>query len=320
MICREINRIFFINHEITYTFESTDFGGGRIINVNGTLSPYYYTTDHLGSVRVITDANGNVVERNDYYPFGKRMTTGNTYPTTSSNRWKYNGKEVQITGGVNWLDYGAREYDEVTGRWTRPDPMSEKHYGTSGYTYCADNPIINIDPDGKRDSIVVKKNKITVRSNYYTGGNAAEESAEKSAQVWTSRVFRYKSQTGKSYSVKFKINIIPTDSPNFAPIKASRDPIGNSYIIGVPKDSKDKDSHGETSGSTTGREDIIVREKYSQNGQTGAHEMGHTLGAGHTNQGIMTKDLTDPNRRSVPSQKTIDEIINDALRKQGLNL
>ncbi|MDD4592937.1 MAG: hypothetical protein PHG06_21330, partial [Parabacteroides sp.] len=63
MICREINRIFFINHEITYTFESTDFGGGRIINVNGTLSPYYYTTDHLGSVRVITDANGNVVER-----------------------------------------------------------------------------------------------------------------------------------------------------------------------------------------------------------------------------------------------------------------
>ena len=320
MICREINRIFFINHEITYTFESTDFGGGRIINVNGTLSPYYYTTDHLGSVRVITDANGNVVERNDYYPFGKRMTTGNTYPTTSSNRWKYNGKEVQITGGVNWLDYGAREYDEVTGRWTRPDPMSEKHYGTSGYTYCADNPIINIDPDGKRDSIVVKKNKITVRSNYYTGGNAAEESAEKSAQVWTSRVFRYKSQTGKSYSVKFKINVIPSGSLSRAKIRTSEDPIGNSYIIGIPKDSKDKDSHGETSGSATGREDIIVREKYSQNGQTGAHEMGHTLGAGHTDQGIMTKDLTDPNRRNVPSQKTIDEIINDALRKQGLNL
>jgi len=133
----------------SYAFESTDFGGGRIINVNGTLSPYYYTTDHLGSVRVITDANGNVVERNDYYPFGKRMTTGNTYPTTSSNRWKYNGKEVQTTGDVNWLDYGAREYDEVIGRWTRPDPMSEKYYGTSGYAYCVDNPISLVDPNGK---------------------------------------------------------------------------------------------------------------------------------------------------------------------------
>ena|GEM_PF-2196045 len=132
----------------SYAFESTDFGGGRIINVNGTLSPYYYTTDHLGSVRVITDASGNVTERNDYYAFGKRMTTGNTYPTTSSNRWKYNGKEVQTTGNVNWLDYGAREYDEVTGRWTRPDPMSEKYYGTSGYTYCLNNPISFIDVKG----------------------------------------------------------------------------------------------------------------------------------------------------------------------------
>jgi RHS repeat-associated protein len=304
----------------SYAFESTDFGGGRIINVNGTLSPYYYATDHLGSVRAITDASGNVTERNDYYAFGKRMTTGGSYPVMTSNRWKYNGKEVQTTGGVNWLDYGAREYDEVIARWTRPDPMSEKYYGTSGYAYCVDNPINKIDLFGKKDTIVIKGRKIIVRANYYTGGNAAEASAEKSAHVWTSNAFYYKPKRGKLYSVEFKINIIPTDSPNFAPIKASRDPIGNSYIIGVPKESKDKDSHGETSGSTTGRKDIIVREKYSQNGQTGAHEMGHTLGAGHTNQGIMTKDLTDPNRRSVPSQKTINEIVNDALRKQGINL
>jgi len=132
----------------SYAFESTDFGGGRIINVNGTLTPYYYTTDHLGSVRAITDAGGNVVERNDYYPFGKSMTTGNTYPTTSSNRWKYNGKETQTTGDVNWLDYGARMYDEVIGRWIKPDPMSEKYYGSSVYAYCKNNPLEFVDPTG----------------------------------------------------------------------------------------------------------------------------------------------------------------------------
>src|SRR5574344_960527 len=137
----------------SYAFESTDFGGGRIINVNGTLSPYYYATDHLGSVRAITDASGNVTERNDYYAFGKRMTTGGTYPVMTSNSWQYNGKEVQTTGNVNWLDYGAREYDEVIGRWTRPDPMSEKYYGTSGYAYCVDNPIRLIDSNG--DSVRV---------------------------------------------------------------------------------------------------------------------------------------------------------------------
>ena len=133
----------------SYAFESTDFGGGRIINVNGTLSSYYYAADHLGSVRAITDASGNVTERNDYYAFGKRMTTGGTYPVMTSNRWKYNGKEVQTTGNVNWLDYGAREYDEVIARWTRQDPMSEKYYGTSGYTFCVDNPIRLIDTDGQ---------------------------------------------------------------------------------------------------------------------------------------------------------------------------
>ena len=133
----------------SYAFESTDFEGGRIINVNGTLTPYYYTTDHLGSVRAITDAGGNVVERNDYYPFGKSMTTGNTYPTMSVNRWKYNGKETQTTGGVNWLDYGARMYDEVIGRWTKPDPMSEKYYEISDYAYCGNNPVKFVDKDGK---------------------------------------------------------------------------------------------------------------------------------------------------------------------------
>ena len=77
------------------------------------------------------------------------MTTGNTYPTTSSNRWKYNGKEIQTTGEVNWLDYGARMYDEAIGRWTRIDPLSEKYYGTSGYAYCVNNPIKYIDKHDK---------------------------------------------------------------------------------------------------------------------------------------------------------------------------
>jgi len=132
----------------SYAFESTDFGGGRIINVNGTLTPYYYATDHLGSVRAITDASGNVTERNDYYPFGESMTTGNTYPTMSVNRWKYNGKETQTTGEVNWLDYGARMYDEVIGRWTKPDPMSEKYFFQSPYVYVRNSPIVYVDPTG----------------------------------------------------------------------------------------------------------------------------------------------------------------------------
>ena len=39
-------------------------------------------------------------------------------------------------------------YDAVLGRWHAVDPMSEKYYGVSPYLYCANNPILLVDPNG----------------------------------------------------------------------------------------------------------------------------------------------------------------------------
>ena len=56
--------------------------GGRIVRVNGADSTggtasfrvLPYLRDHLGSVRAIVDGDsGDVIEANDYYPFGKRI-------------------------------------------------------------------------------------------------------------------------------------------------------------------------------------------------------------------------------------------------------
>ena len=66
-------------------------------------------TDHLGSVRVIVDDSGKVLERNDYYPFGARQARSD-YPQLAANRFKYNGKEEQVTGDLDWLDCGASMY------------------------------------------------------------------------------------------------------------------------------------------------------------------------------------------------------------------
>jgi RHS repeat-associated protein len=129
------------------TLESAAFGGGRFVNTNNTILPYYYITDHLGSTRVITDNSGNVVERNDYYPFGGKHANS-SYAQLTTNKQKFNGKELQTTGNTGFLDYGARMYDDVIGRWGVVDPMAEKYYPTSPYAYCDNNPVTNIDPNG----------------------------------------------------------------------------------------------------------------------------------------------------------------------------
>lgn len=45
------------------------------MRINSTL--YYILKDHLGSASVVTDASGNILGEQRYYPFGEtRLTTG----------------------------------------------------------------------------------------------------------------------------------------------------------------------------------------------------------------------------------------------------
>lgn len=136
--------------ESSLTLESALFGGGRIVAGTNGYEVYYYLTDHLGSVRAVVDAAGNVKERNDYYLFGARHLQGD-YPQLAVNREKFNGKESQTVGDLGFLDYGARMYDAALGKWMTTDPMAEKNYALTPYHYCGNNPIVQVDPDGMLD-------------------------------------------------------------------------------------------------------------------------------------------------------------------------
>ena len=163
------------------------------ITLNGTTPTYhYYLKDHLGNNRVVIDQSGTVEQVNHYYPFGGLFGEGTA---TTSQPYKYNGKELDRMHGLDWYDYGARMYDAALGRWHTVDPAADRYPNISPYAYCANNPIIYIDPTGmyieegslkewesRKSEVTSQRNKLQRRVDELTAKAEAKGwSAEKLA-------------------------------------------------------------------------------------------------------------------------------------------
>ena len=115
----------------------------------------YLSLDHLGSTRMVTDQNGELISRHDYYPLGDEIPAvgGRTSVWGASDEVKqmFTGKERDAETGLDY--FGARYYGSAVGRWASPDPsnLGVDFYlpqTWNRYNYAVNNPLSIADRNG----------------------------------------------------------------------------------------------------------------------------------------------------------------------------
>jgi RHS repeat-associated protein len=141
------------NNNIT-TVGKRFFPQGEQQLVNGTLTPFYYTRDHLGSVRELMNSSGTLYTRYTYDPYGRTTPaygSANTSTPPVDATKQYAGYYAHQTSGLYLTKY--RAYDSNTGRWLSRDPIAERG-GINLYGYVGENPIDRIDRLGLSFTII----------------------------------------------------------------------------------------------------------------------------------------------------------------------
>ena len=106
---------------------------------------YWYHPDHLGSSSWITDTAGTAVQHLHYLPWGEDFVDQRT--SSFSSMYTFSAKEKDTETGYSY--FGSRYYSSDLSIWLSVDPMSDKYASLSPYTYCANNPVKLVDPDGE---------------------------------------------------------------------------------------------------------------------------------------------------------------------------
>ena len=118
-----------------------------------TVTWSYFTTDHLGSASVLTDASGTVTERDSYDAWGRRRnpdgTDNSACSITSATTRGYTGHEM--LDSLCEINANARIYDPTVARFMSPDSMVPDPFDGQSfnrYSYVGNNPLAYTDPSG----------------------------------------------------------------------------------------------------------------------------------------------------------------------------
>jgi RHS repeat-associated protein len=114
----------------------------------------YYHLDAVGSVRAVTDADGTVIARHDFRPFGEELSP----QIPPHDRKLFTGQERDFETGLDY--FYARQLRVDLGRFTTPDPLTDLAWtdstlgATNPYGYVNNNPLRYVDPTGMTPGLV----------------------------------------------------------------------------------------------------------------------------------------------------------------------
>ncbi len=120
------------------------FVQGMKVENGPTAGVYFYTRDHLGSVREVTDSGTVVRARYAYDPFGRRTYLMGDLDAEFGFAGMFWSRETEL----NLTRY--RAYLPTIGRWVSRDPLedAELEQGPNRYVYVGNDPVNQIDPNG----------------------------------------------------------------------------------------------------------------------------------------------------------------------------
>ncbi|MDB6133281.1 MAG: hypothetical protein JWM59_1524 [Verrucomicrobiales bacterium] len=120
------------------------FPEGVRVEAGPSEGDYFYTRDHLGSVRELIDSTGNVRARYSYDPFGRRTRVSGDIEVDFGFAGMFWSAETGLY--LTWF----RAYDPHIARWLSRDPLpdAEASEGPNLYAYVGNRPTDRRDPLG----------------------------------------------------------------------------------------------------------------------------------------------------------------------------
>ncbi|UIR55916.1 DUF6443 domain-containing protein [Sphingobacterium sp. SRCM116780] len=289
---------------------------GFLLNSSGTYTYHYNLTDHLGNVRSVIKRETSatvpvVVQKQDYYPFGKTKSIANSV----NNKYLYNGKEMQsdLNMGTHSLgsiyilegqsDYGARFYDAEIGRWNVVDRFAEKYVNNSPYTYGLLNPISHIDVNG--DSIWVTRETIKngkqithINTIHITGKIIKMGSSYMTANKYAASLNKKLNSQSGSTTIMGEKNIHRIQA-NFTGASSMKEVSKSDHLIVLVDNVLGKGDLELGGNNAVGLAQRGGKIAYVELGsdnivQTGFHEVGHLLGLGHPSRNSSLNNPSNP--------------------------